>query len=635
MSRLADWLDDRTGFRGLVRAALYEHIPGGARWRYVWGSTLSFCFFVQLVTGLVLWACYSPSAQTAWESVYYLQHRIPGGWLLRGVHHFTAHTMIVLLAVHFVQVVIDGAYRAPREINFWLGLILMQIVLALGLTGYLLPWDQKGYWATKVATNMISLLPMVGEPLQHIVVGGSDYGHYTLTRFFALHAGVLPALLMIFLALHVALFRRHGLTVRDPHRAPDTTFWPEQLLRDAVACFAVMIVVLVLVLRNYPTADPSIPLTSQLGAELGAPANPSESYAAARPEVYFLFLFQLLKFLEPPTFPPIVGAVIVPGLVMLSLVLMPFMGRWELGHRFNVVWTFALLIGAAVLAAIAWRHDHSGKTEESRHYLAAVAAAQIEAERAVELAHAPTGIPPTGALALLRSDPKTQGPKLFRQHCVACHSHEPSSGNSETSLAIVAKQPSAPNLWGIGTRDWVLGILDPKQIASPRFFGNTSHKEGDMVTFVNDTIGTKLIELKGDELAAFKKKIEDVSFALADEAGMIREQAAEIPARIAAGREAIVADEPFSCITCHKFHDQGELGAAPDLTGYASRDWLIAFISNPEHERFYPETNDRMPAFGATDKKPTARLGNEDLELLVDWLRGEWYEPSAPNPPAK
>ena len=103
--------------------------------------------------------------------------------------------MVVLLAIHFVQVVIDGAYRAPREINFWLGLILMQIVLGLALTGYLLPWDQKGYWATKVATNMIALVPVVGAPLQRLVVGGSDYGHHTLTRFFALHAGVLPALL--------------------------------------------------------------------------------------------------------------------------------------------------------------------------------------------------------------------------------------------------------------------------------------------------------------------------------------------------------------------------------------------------------------------------------------------------------
>jgi ubiquinol-cytochrome c reductase cytochrome b subunit len=629
MSRFFDWLDHRTGFRAFVRAALYEHIPGGARWRYVWGSTLSFCFFVQVVTGFILWAAYSPSAQTAWESVYYIQHEMAAGWLLRGVHHFTAHTMVVLLAVHFVQVVIDGAYRAPREINFWIGLILMQIVLALALTGYLLPWDQKGYWATKVATSMLSLVPLVGEPLQKLVVGGNDYGHHTLTRFFALHAGVLPALLAIFLTLHVLLFRRHGLTVRNPLRAPDSTFWPEQLLRDAVACLAVAIVVLVLVLRDYPGIEEGELATSRLGAELGAPANPAESFAAARPDMYFLFLFQLLKYLE--AFPPVVGAVVVPGLVMLSLFLMPIIGRWDLGHRFNVVWTFALLIGAGVLTMLAWREDHNGATPESQHYLAAVADARAQSERAVELAGSPSGIPPTGALALLHADPKTQGPKLFRQHCASCHDHAPRDGASDESQVIHSQTPSAPNLWAFGTREWLRGILDPQQVNGPHYFGNTAHKEGDMATFVNDTIGSQLADLEGEELAALRRKIEDVTFALADGAGLLREKADDVRERIAAGRDAIVNPESgITCIDCHKFGDEGDLGLAPDLTGYASREWLTDFISNPEHERFYPETNDRMPAFAANPDNPMAnRLSPEELKILVSWLRGEWYQPDA------
>jgi ubiquinol-cytochrome c reductase cytochrome b subunit len=433
---------------------------------------------------------------------------------------------------------------------------------------------------------------------------------------------------MVFLALHVALFRRHGLKVRDPHRAPDTTFWPEQLLRDAVACLGVAIVVLVLVLRQYTSiADDARP-PEHLGAELGAPANPAESYAAARPEVYFLFLFQLLKYLE--AFPPVVGAVIVPGLVLLSLFLMPIVGRWELGHRFNVVWTIALLTGAAVLTALAWREDLNGKSPASQHYLAAVADARAEAARAVILASSPDGIPPTGALALLQSDPKTRGPKLFRQHCAACHSHAPANGSADASQVIHAEKPSAPNLWGFGSREWVHGILDPEQVAGPRYFGNTAHKEGEMaVTFVKETIGSQLADLKGEELEALRRKIDDVTFALADEAGMNREKSADIPARVAAGRDAMVnAESGITCIDCHKFRDQGELGLAPDLTGYASRDWLTAFISNPEHGRFYPESNDRMPAFAAHSDNPAAnRLSPEELSLLVSWLRGEWYEP--------
>ena len=125
---------------------------------------------------------------------------------------------------------------------------------------------------------MIALVPVVGEPLQRLVVGGSDYGHHTLTRFFALHAGVLPALLTVFLTLHVLLFRRHGLTVRDPNRAPDTTFWPEQVLRDAVACLAVAIVVLVLVLRNYPIGEAGRAVHAAIWA-------PSSAHRPTRPKV--------------------------------------------------------------------------------------------------------------------------------------------------------------------------------------------------------------------------------------------------------------------------------------------------------------------------------------------------------------
>jgi ubiquinol-cytochrome c reductase cytochrome b subunit len=629
MNRFLNWLDDRTGFRTLMHAVLYEHIPGGPRWRYVWGSTLSFCFFVQVVTGLILWTSYSPSAQTAWESVYFIQHKMTAGWLLRGVHHFTAEAMVVLMAIHFVQVVIDGAYRAPREINFWLGLILMQIVLGLSLTGYLLPWDQKGYWATRVATKMMGLVPAVGDSLQQIIVGGSEYGHHTLTRFFALHAGVLPALLTIFLILHVLMFRRHGLTVREPKRAPDSYFWPEQVLRDAVACLAVAIVVLVLVVWSYPRMEAGIPAASQLGAELGAPANPAESYGAARPEIYFLFLFQTLKYLE--VFPPIFGAIVVPGLVMLSLFLMPFVGSWQLGHRFNIVWTFALLVGAAVLTGLAWYDDHLSGTPESQHYLAAVANAKIEAERVVELANSPTGIPLTGALALLQNDPKTQGPKLFRQHCASCHSHSADNSSADQSQMIIADKPSAANLWGFGSPDWVRGILDPEQIAAPLYFGNTAHKDGDMVNWVKDTIANGLTDFKGDELTKFRTKINDVAIALAMEGGL---PVGMDSGRAAAGREAIVKE--FACTECHKFHDEGEIGNAPDLTGYASREWLTGFLSNPAGKRFYGEKNDRMPAFALHPQDPTAnRLSPQELALLVSWLRFEWFSPPVTiNPPA-
>src|SRR5215208_5394752 len=316
---LLDWLDDRTGYRAMVHSMLFENIPGGSRWRYVWGSTLVFAFTVQLITGFFLWMSYSPSSQTAWESVYYIQHQMQGGAVLRGIHHYTAQVMIILLALHMLQVIIDGAYRAPREVNFWIGLILLHIVLGLSLTGYLLPWDQKGYWATKVATSILASIPLVGHSLQRLVVGGPEYGHHTLTRFFALHAGLLPFLMIVFTAAHVYVFRRHGLRYKEPKKRADAYFWSDQVFRDAVACLGVLAVVLLLVFRYRLVAGGS----GHVGAELHAPADPSEPFGAARPEWYFLFLFQFLKLKAFAGEAEWIGAVVIPGAVIAMLFLMP------------------------------------------------------------------------------------------------------------------------------------------------------------------------------------------------------------------------------------------------------------------------------------------------------------------------
>jgi ubiquinol-cytochrome c reductase cytochrome b subunit len=202
----------------------------------------------------------------------------------------------------------------------------------------------------------------------------------------------------------------------------------------------------------------------------------------------------------------------------------------------------------------------------------------------------------------------------------------------DPSQEIVVEHPTASNLWGIGTRAWIRGILDPHQISGPRYFGNTTLKDGDMISWVEDTFDTDATaDLDDDERAKLREKVENVAFALAAEAGQNVGKIADLDERVAAGRTAIV--EEFSCVDCHKFHDDGELGLAPDLTGYASAEWLRAFISDPEHERFYPDTNDRMPAFAASDDPAANRLSPAELDLLVAWLRGEWYEPATAHPP--
>ncbi len=590
-----DWLDSRTGYRRLVHESLYENVPGGARWRYVWGSTLAFCFTIQVITGIFLWFAYSPSSQTAWESVYFIQHEMAGGWFLRGLHHYTAHAMTVLLVVHLMQVVIDGAYKAPREFNFWSGIILLQLVLALSLTGYLLPWDQKGFWATRVATNIAAITPFVGPELQKLIVGGTEYGHHTLTRFFALHAGVIPGAIIAFIVGHIYLFRKHGLTPKEPRRRPDAAFWPDQVLRDAVACLAILAVILFFVFRYH-------------GAELGAPADPSEQFSAARPEWYFLFLFELLKYFPGGT--EVWGAIVIPGVLLLILAVMPFVGNWKLGHRFNVMYLWTMIAGAAVLTGLAIKADRSDP-----NYAIAVVSAQRDAERVIELARSPAGIPPTGAVTLLRNDPFTQGPKIFARNCASCHRYDGHDGLGGKPKDEI----SAADLKGFASREWISGLLDPAKVDSPHYFGGTKFKGGKMSDYVKEDIANFAAEDKA--------LLQQTIVALSAEAGLkAQKESDERDAQvIELGKTALVGDR-MGCMECHKFHDAGE-ETAPDLTGYGSREWLVAFITNPEHERFYGDRNDRMPAFGEEKS-----LTSQEIGLVADWIRGEWYVPKHLHP---
>jgi ubiquinol-cytochrome c reductase cytochrome b subunit len=594
MKAFFDWADQRTGYKKLIHETLYENVPGGARWRYVWGSTLAFCFSIQVITGLALWVAYSAGSQTAWESVYYIQHEMWGGWFLRGLHHYTAQAMTVLLVFHLMQVVIDGAYKAPREINFWSGVILLLLVLALSLTGYLLPWDQKGFWATKVATSIAAITPFIGPELQKLVVGGSDYGHHTLTRFFALHAGIIPGAIIAFIVAHIYLFRRHGLTPKEPRRRPDAAFWPDQVLRDAVACLAVLLVVVFFIIRYR-------------GAELGAPADASEQFSAARPEWYFLFLFQLLKYFPGGT--EIWGAIVIPSLLMGVLVAMPFVGKWKLGHRFNIGFLWAMLAGVGLLTYLA-------RTEDARspEFLLAVHSAERDAARVIVLAQSPDGIPTAGAVTLLRNDALTQGPKLFAKNCASCHRYDGHDG--------LGSQPkdkiSASDLKGFASREWIAGLLDPARVDSPHYFGGSKQKTGKMVKFVKEDIA--------EFDTAQKAQLQKVIVALSAEAGLKAQSTADTrDAVVIADGRKLVSSTAMNCTDCHKFHTAGtDDPSAPDLTGYGSREWMLAFISDPSHARFYGERNDRMPAYG-----PDKILTAAEIGLVTDWLRGEWYEPMA------
>ncbi len=312
MRALFDWLDHRTGFRTLRHHLFDEPLPPGTAWAFTLGSLLLFGLTLQVVTGTLLALFYAPTPDHAWDSVRYITTTVRGGHFLRGLHHWGASLVVVTAVLHLIRVVFFGSYRAPRELNWIVGLVLLHVILAFGLTGYLLPWDQRAYWATVVTINLSKLTPVVGEFLADLLRGGPDIGALTLTRWYAVHVLVLPPLLFGLIGLHLYLMRRHGISgpIRPRDGVPET-FFPYQAARDLTTAVVVGVLLAALAWQGAPALEP--------------PADPTSSDYVPRPEWYFLGLFQLLKYF--PGRWEIVGAIVIPGAVMTLLALLPWIDR--------------------------------------------------------------------------------------------------------------------------------------------------------------------------------------------------------------------------------------------------------------------------------------------------------------------
>ena len=555
---LLDALEQRTGYRKLMAEALEERIPGGASWAYVLGSATLVLFLVQLGTGLVLAMYYSPSATDAWASVAYVERAIPGGALVRGLHHHAAGAMVVMAGLHMLQVVLWGAYKAPREGNWITGMMLLGLVLSFALTGYLLPWDQTGYWATKVATSIAGTVPVLGPYLQPIAQGGNDYGSLTLTRFYALHVIAFPLATLGLIGAHMYFFRRHGVTpsarLSQAELARRTEhFWPKQVLIDAVFAAAVVGIL--------------VYVAATVGAPLQAPADPASNFIA-RPEWYFLFLFQLLKYFEGPM--QVVGTVVIPGLASTALLALPFLDRKpsrRIMHRLPFVGAlFAGLVCIGGLTLLALRHDAADPTIAAQRGVAAREAARARALAA-------EGVPPEGATYMMAHDPLTRGERLFWRECASCHVLE---GRGP-------KEPEAPDLTGYLSKAWLRQVLrDPD---SHRLFGLT----------------------KVEGMKSFAKLPEAELAQLVDLVYQLRQPSLP-PLEERAGAELL---ETHECTDCHDFEEHYGL-EGPALLRYGSAEWVRMVVDDAGHEALYGEAND-MPVF-------QDRLPVEDRAAAVVFL---------------
>jgi len=211
LTRLGDWLDERFSWREVWKAIFLRKIPH-VNWLYTLGSATLFVAALQGITGILLTLYYVPTPDHAYDSVVYITTQLPAGWFIRGLHHWGASAMVVLTVAHLLRVFYFGAYKYPREATWVTGAILLLVVIGFGFTGYLLPWDQKAYWATTVGTQIAGLAPFAGDWVLRIARGGDEISAVTLARFFGTHVWILPAALATLIGIHLYLVIRLGIS---------------------------------------------------------------------------------------------------------------------------------------------------------------------------------------------------------------------------------------------------------------------------------------------------------------------------------------------------------------------------------------------------------------------------------------
>jgi ubiquinol-cytochrome c reductase cytochrome b subunit len=568
LAKVRAFVRERFAFGELLERAYDEQIEGGPRWGHVFVNTVAVMLAVQTLTGIFMMLTYVPDVDSAWSSVFYLQHRVTHGWFIRGLHAWGGQALLIVLSLHLLTVVYYGAYRKPREGQFWMLLIMLHLVLGALISGLRLPWDQMSYWALWVELNIAASMPVVGQPLYELIAGGPTLGQSTLTRLYAIHVVVLPLVMFKILAFSWWMRKKHG-------RAPPAWVKPGASAASFPGQWARDLGFVVVVLG----AVALVTTMMHGGAALEAPADPSHDYPA-RPEWFLLPLFELRKLL--PASLEIVATAVIPGAIVGFLFALPFLDKRPVEKPLTrVVWLVPLMIigvGLGVLTQMSMASDAADDDfQESR------VAADLRAARAIELAG--YGVPPEGPLYMLEHDPMTRGREIYAQYCASCHIL---NGEGESK---------APDHTGYASREWLVALMNAPQ--DDHFFGNAELTE-DMPS--QSRLGQGQLRATAEFLFSLGREPQDPDDIEAD--------------LVAAGWTQFES----KCMNCHTYEDDGDfLGlGAPNLTHYGSRTWIYRQIHDPGASTQYGELND-MPAFDD-------QLTPHDIQMVTAFLRLQRFE---------
>jgi ubiquinol-cytochrome c reductase cytochrome b subunit len=439
--RLYGWFERRTGLDALLREALDEPIPGGARFAYVFGSGLLYIFLSQVITGVFLALYYVPSADHAHTTVTYITKEVTAGSFLRSLHFYGSSAIIVILLLHLMQTFFFGSYKGRRELLWLSGCVLFALMIGMAFTGYLLPWDQKAYFATAVGTNIASEVPLIGEWLKRLMRGGADMGTLTLSRFYVAHVFLIPAAIFAFVATHIYLFRQAGAAGpinEDPviQQQPTERFYPRQVLMDLSFALLIIIALGLLALLN--------------PAELGPRANPADTAYLPRPEWYYLPMFQWLKYWSGSF--AVIGILVIPTLIAVLFAGLPFIDR----RRERRPWKRPIAVGifTLILFSLVWLGALSRRDDRRDPGVATQLTRQREeTEQFMKSPFEPetAGASLAAANLALANPLAAQGKLIYEaQDCVSCH------GDGGVG------SDAGPKLLGIGAKmppDKIIGVL--------------------------------------------------------------------------------------------------------------------------------------------------------------------------------